>query len=368
MESLVLTIDEKHSGKRLDAVLADILPREFPEVFGGISRSQLQKLIAAGGVALDDELVSKSRSLKGGETVEIDLAVWEELRVDRSSIRFTEDELTFDFPILLEDEWLLIGAKPAGVAVHPAPGMREPTLIDYLRAKHFRLADTEDSLKPGIVHRLDRGTSGLLIVAKDTPTHFALQQMFRRREVGKFYLALTLGAEISGQGEIRSFLDRNPKHRQLFRTADEGRLAVSFYRVLESSRLLKLLLVRIITGRTHQIRVQLQSRGQFIVGDLEYSRGPNTELMHFLRGEPDKSYQRGWSEALPNEEGRRALLSAMESCPGVFLHAWHLRFRHPHTGAEVALFAEPPRYFTDALAVMNWRLPHTDPMELIDAG
>jgi len=368
METLTLTIGEEYSGKRLDAALADILPRELPEVFAGTSRAQVQKLIAAGGVALDDELVPKSRTVKGGEEVEVELALWEELKVDRGAIQFSEDEITFDFPILYEDEWMLIGVKPAGIVVHPTPGMNEPTLVDLLRAKHFRLADTDDALKPGIVHRLDKGASGLLIVAKDTPTHFALQQLFRRREVAKFYLALTLGADISGHGEIRSYLDRNPKHRQLFRTAEEGRLAVSFFRVLESSRLLKLLLVRIITGRTHQIRVQLQSRGQFIVGDEDYSRGINRELMHFLQGERDRSYKRAWSEALPDEAKRRELLAAIESCDGIFLHAWHLRFRHPQTGAEIALFAEPPLYFQRALDVMGWQLPQRDPRELIDVG
>jgi len=360
---LTVTVPLEMEGTRLDVALAALLPQKS-DAFAGVSRSQIQKLIEAGGVRLAGQVAKKNLVLAGSEAVEVELSVWEGLNLDRAALIPPGAELA-EVKAVYEDDHLIALSKPAGLTTHPVAGMQEPTLVDFLRASSFRLAETGDALKPGIVHRLDKGTSGLLLVAKDARTHAALQRTFERRRALKYYLALAIGGELPETGAIDEPLTRNPKHRELYTVGAEGRPALTYYRVLGAHPVLKLLLLRIVTGRTHQIRVHLQSRGQAIVGDGDYGRGMNVELASFLRGARDKSFRSAWSEALHDAAARERLLQAVNDCPGFFLHSYALYLKHPATGEQLDLRAEPPEYFRDAAAALELPSPPGDPRALL---
>jgi 23S rRNA pseudouridine1911/1915/1917 synthase len=295
------------------------------------------------------------------------LDTWAELTRDRAEVRFAPEDIHFTLPALYEDEHILAVNKPAGVTVHPVQGMAEPTVVDYLRANAVLLADTGEALKPGIVHRLDKGTSGVLLIAKDTPTHARLQELFERRQVRKHYLAVTMGSELPEMGCWEYKLARNPKHRELFMAASEGRDSLTYYKMLAANALCSFVLLRIITGRTHQIRAHLKENGHAIIGDCDYGKGANVELEKFLSGGMDESLRRAWTEALPEASARAQMRDAVRSCPGFFLHAYSLRFTHPFTGAEIALLAPLPDYFTAVCAVFGWEAP-VDPNALLAVG
>lgn len=350
-------------GTRLDVALAELLPQSG-EAFKGASRSQVQKLIEAGGVLVAGQPARKNLVLAGGEMVEVVMSAWEELNIDRAAVIPPGSELA-DVRVVYEDDYLVALTKPAGLTTHPVAGMKEPTLVDFLKASSFRLAETDDALKPGIVHRLDKGTSGLLLVAKDTPTHAALQRTFERRQALKYYLALAIGGELPDTGAVDEPLERNPRHRELHTIGAKGRPALTYYRVIGAHPVVKLVLLRIVTGRTHQIRVHLQALGQAIVGDDDYGRGMNAELGSFLEGARDKSYRSAWSEALPDATVRKRLLGAIGRCNGFFLHSYALYVKHPVTGEQLELRAEPPEYFGAALDALGLLLPPEDPRVLL---
>lgn len=342
-------------GKRLDSALTTLLPQISAKHFGQATRSQISRLISAGGVVHKDTVLEKGYILKGGESLKVDLGLWQRLSCESIVREFSDKDFTFDFPILYEDEFFIIGNKPAGVLVHPTRSSKEPTIIDLLRKKNISLSQTDEVLKPGVVHRLDRGTSGLLIVAKEIQTHFLLQKLFQERKIKKYYLALTIGGKLQEASEIRAKLSRKPTHRKLFRTFSSGRLAITRFFVLNSSPLFSLLFLRILTGRTHQIRVHLALRGQFVVNDTDYGARLNRELQYFLQGAEDKSYKRVWSEAVPKEL-RPKVLEAIKSCPGIFLHAYKLSFLHPRTQALVSVTAPLPGYFETMLRLSQFSI------------
>jgi 23S rRNA pseudouridine1911/1915/1917 synthase len=279
---------EGDAGARLDALLA-----RHPAL---ASRAEAQRLIEAGGVTVDGERKPKNHRVAAGELV---------------SARLPEAPASagaaVPFEIVLEDPHLLVVNKPAGVVVHPAPGHHGPTLAEALAD---RAAGGPDPERAGIVHRLDRDTSGLMLVARTEETHRALRAMIRRREIAREYLALVEGHPDAEEGTIDAPLGRDRARRTVRSTrTDRPRAAVTHFRVLERLPRTALLSVRLETGRTHQIRAHLAAIGHPVCGDRDYGGGACGDRVGLARQ---------------------------------FLHATALMFRHPVTGEEIHCESKPP--------------------------
>lgn len=255
-------------GERLDRWLATQLTT--------LSRSQIQKLIEAGEVTVAGRVPAKSGiRLEGGETVAI--------RLPPPAPEEPAPE-TIPLEVIYENKHALVINKPAGMVVHPAPGHTAGTLVNALLARYPELVDPEQPTRPGIVHRLDRETSGLLVIAKSSRAQRSLQQQFKRRTVVKEYLALVQGQPTAARGVIEGPIGRDPRHRQRRAVVATGRAAETYYEIIETFDGYSLLNVRPATGRTHQIRVHLAAIGHPVIGDRVY--GPRRQQLalgrHFL--------------------------------------------------------------------------------------
>lgn len=297
---------------RLDLTLA----RLFPD----LSRSRAAALIKEGVVSVDGRFLHKpGAELRGGEAIEVD--------VPESAPSATTAE---DLPlrIVYEDADVAVIDKDAGMVVHPAPGHANGTLVNALLHHLEDLSGVGGVDRPGIVHRLDKGTSGLLVVAKSDVAHRCLQAQFADHSAGRTYLALCFGVPREASGTVRSNLGRYAHDRQKFCTVQRGgRPAVTHWTRVAVSGSLSLIQCQLETGRTHQVRVHLSESGWPIVGDPLYGPDPQ-RLPATLKGRVDDD---------------RPLL-----------HAWRLRFRHPD-GREMAFGAPLPEDFVRALE--NARLP-----------
>lgn len=290
-----LLVPPEAAGERLDAVLAAPLG----------SRSRAQRLIEAGQVTVDGRVVPKRHRVAGGEAVVIDEA-------DRRPGP-APDDTPADFRVAYEDAHLLVVDKPPGVVVHPARGHATGTLVQALAG---RAGGGDDAERPGIVHRLDRDTSGLLVVARDEATHRALKAALQRRAITREYLALVEGRPPSRSGTIDAPLGRDRRHRTVISTdTEDPRQAVTHFEIEEAFPETTLLRVRLETGRTHQIRAHLKAIGLPVVGDPVY-------------GTP----------------GRYGL-------DRQFLHAAHLAFDHPVSGERVDVVSPLPADLVTALEV-----------------
>jgi len=301
-DARILAVDEGGAGERLDRWLA----RAMPET----SRARLQAVIAAGGVLVDGRAARPSLRLKAGQSVSV------RLPAPRPAVPAAED---IPLTVVHEDRHLLVVDKPAGLVVHPGAGRASGTLVNALLHRVHDLSGIGGVLRPGIVHRLDRGTSGLLVVAKDDATHLALSRQFSGRTVEKEYLAVVLGVPRAREGTIDAPIGRDPVHRQRMSVrAPRGRAARSTYRVVEALDGAALLRVRIATGRTHQIRVHLAALGHPVAGDPTYGgrRSP----------------------ASRRPEARAAL----EAFARPALHAARLAFTHPASGERVSFESPLP--------------------------
>jgi 23S rRNA pseudouridine1911/1915/1917 synthase len=285
-------VPEADAGKRLDRVLA-----ARPEIE---SRAEAERLLASGDVAVDGARRAKSHRLTGGEEVEVEVAQAETLAPER-----------MDIPLVWEDEHLLVVDKPAGIVVHPVGGRATGTLVHGLLELG---AEGGEDARPGIVHRLDRDTSGLLVVARSPVAHRRLQELVRRREVDRRYLALVRGHPRSRTGRIEAPIgrDRRDRTRHSLDTATP-RDAVTWFELRELLPEHALLDVRLETGRTHQIRVHLEAIGLPVSGDPVY--------------------------------GVRRDLGLERQ----FLHASSLRFVHPFTGVDVEVSSLLPPDLAAAL-------------------
>lgn len=250
-----------------------------------------------------------------------------------------------DLDILFEDDQLLAVSKRPGVVVHPGAGHRSGTIVNVLLASGRRLSSLGGPERAGLVHRLDRETSGVLLIAKDDQAHEVLTRQFKDRTIHKAYLALVLGPGIPDEGEIATTYGRRPGDRRQFTSrVRKGREAVTAYRTLLRGALCALVLAWPRTGRTHQIRVHLAEHGHPIVGDRVYGR----------------AYPRPGSRPSAEAEALRAM-------PRVALHAWALRFRHPKSGDLRTLVAPVPRDLRDVCQAVfgaSWeRALPMDPFE-----
>jgi len=282
-------VDGSRAGIRLDHLLVQCIPQT--------SRSHITSSIRSGLILVDGEQRKASYKLKCGETVSGTLLAPPPLEVMPEDI---------DFPILFEDSSLIVLSKPPGLVVHPGSGNSSGTLVNGLLSHCGDIAEVGDAVRPGIVHRLDKDTSGVMVVAKNETVHRQLVEAFKEREVKKEYIALLHGTMPLTEGRIVAPIGRHPVHRQKMAVQEStGRYAVSNWRVVEEygGRFCKVQ-VGIETGRTHQIRVHMAHLGHPVAGDTLY--GPNRDNRMF---------------------------------PRQMLHAWRIAFTHPVTGAKLSFSA-----------------------------
>jgi 23S rRNA pseudouridine1911/1915/1917 synthase len=314
----VAGVEERHDlvagreavGLRLDVWLVQRLP--------SLSRARLQALIDEGCVLLDGKRTRASARLRSGQRVRVTVP---------APVPAEPQPEDIEVAVVHEDGHLIVVNKPAGLVVHPGAGTAGGTLVNALLRHVHDLSGVGGVLRPGIVHRLDKGTSGLLVAAKDDETHRALVRQFAGRTVEKEYLALVLGVPDRTAGQVDAPIGRDPVHRQKMSVrAPRGREAHSSWRVEERFDGAVLLRVRIHTGRTHQIRVHLASIGHPVAGDATYG------------GTRTPSSRRAAS--------REALLSLERPA----LHAARLAFTHPASGERLSFEAPLP---AELLAVLE---------------
>ncbi|MCI0489599.1 MAG: RluA family pseudouridine synthase [Blastocatellia bacterium] len=299
----LIEITPEATGTRLDAFLASRLNE--------ISRTRVQRAIEDGDVLVNDRAVKASYRLKTGDRIEIDLPEPPPLDLLPEAI---------PLKILYEDSDLLVVDKPARLVVHPGAGIESGTLANAL-AYHFnRLSGAAGRIRPGIVHRIDKETSGLLVVAKNDVSHEKLSDQFRDRQVFKMYLALVYGHPAKARGDIEARIGRNPRNRTRMAVVSggAGRAAYTSYEVAERFQEFSLLKVQIKTGRTHQIRVHLAHINHPVVADFVYGRGRENSVRAPAARQKIKSL------------GRH------------FLHSAQLAFTHPRTGERLEFASELP--------------------------
>lgn len=289
------------------------LARAFPD----LTRSRIQGLIEAGHVLADGQPVKTARRLRGGELLSLHVPA------PVPAVPLAEE---LPLAVLHEDKDLVVVDKAAGMVVHPGAGHASGTLVNALLHRVKDLAGVGGELRPGIVHRLDKDTTGCLVVAKSEQALVALQKSFKTREVEKTYLALVHGAP-PAEGRIETLYGRHPIHRQRFTgKVREGKPAITAFRTLETFDGAALVEVDLFTGRTHQIRVHLTEAGHPLLGDALYGAGRKAK---------------GLAAQAQEQLGRQAL------------HAWRLAFAHPRTGKPLKLEAPIPADLTAALALLR---------------
>ena len=294
-----LVVPKEHARMRLDLFLVKSLP-EF-------SRSRIQQLIRAGFVRLNDATTRPNQLVRTGDEIEVTQPPPEKLETRPEAI---------PLEILYEDDDLIVINKPAGMTVHPGAGHREHTLVNALLHHCPTLSGIGGKERPGIVHRLDKETSGCLVVAKNDVAHRELSKQFAERTVEKIYLALVAGKLREQTGVIEAKIGRHPVDRQRMSVSSpRGRASKTEYRVVRLSERASLVECRLHSGRTHQIRVHLRHLGHPVLGD--------------------KIYAPRFAKNFPRQ----------------MLHAWKLGFCHPHTGEWKHFEASVPDDFNRAIAL-----------------
>ncbi len=308
MEAATFRIAAQEAGIRIDVLLVQKTD---------LSRAAVQRLIERGAVTADGTAVSKNHRAQEGETI---------------SFTPPEPEPALPSPtdipldVRYEDDYLLVVSKPAGLVVHPAAGHYEDTLVNALLHRYPGLATGEDEMRPGIVHRLDKLTSGLMLVARTPASRDRLVEMMQERQIHREYLALVKGTFPSREGTIDAPIGRDPRNRKKMAVTESGgREALSRFKVVEALHEASLLEVALDTGRTHQIRVHLAFIGHPVVGDSVY--------------------------------GKRGRLEEIAGLDRQFLHAFRLSLPHPTTGVPLEFTDPLPRDLEEALQKLRSSAP-----------
>ncbi len=298
VEKLVVDLDDV----RLDAYIAKLKK--------DISRTMIQKLIEEGNILVNGKSKKISYKVQLGDEIELNIPKAKEIELKAENI---------PVEVVYEDDDIIVVNKPKGMVVHPANGNPDGTLVNAIMAMcKDSLSGIGGEIRPGIVHRLDKDTSGLLIVAKNDTAHINMSNQIKNREVKKIYIALVRGVVSENEATINMPIGRSAKDRKKMAVRKDGKEAVTHFKVLRRYRKYTLLEVKIDTGRTHQIRVHMSEIGHPVVGDMVYSNGKN-------------------------EFG----------IEGQMLHAKSLDFKHPITGKQMHLEAELPEYFEKVLEQLN---------------
>ncbi|MGM9473219.1 RluA family pseudouridine synthase [Pseudarthrobacter sp. YS3] len=300
-----VVVAEEFGGARADAGLAKLL---------GISRSLAATLIAEGNVVSRGKKVGKSARLVAGDVLEVTVP-------DRRDPLEVVEEVVEGLKILLDDDDFVVVDKPVGVAAHPSPGWVGPTVVGGLAGAGYRISTSGSPERAGIVHRLDVGTSGVMVVAKTERAYTALKRAFKERTVDKVYHAVVQGLPDPLEGTIDAPIGRHPGHDWRFAVIEDGRPSITHYEVLEAFGKATLVEVHLETGRTHQIRVHFSALRHPCAGDLTYGADPR--------------------------------LAATLGLTRQWLHARQLGFEHPVTGERVTVTSEYPQDLEYALEVLE---------------
>ncbi|MDD4223456.1 MAG: RluA family pseudouridine synthase [Candidatus Cloacimonetes bacterium] len=318
MRNKIKVVYDRETCERLDKYLVDLRIQEL------YSRSFIEKLIEEDCVLVNQIPVKKSYLLSKGDEVKVALP-------DLQPTEVVPQNIPLD--VVYEDSDLAVINKPAGMIVHPGYGASDQTLVN---AMVFRwredLSSGREANRPGIVHRLDRGTSGLMIIAKNDPAQSALNDMFARREIQKTYLAITSGVPDPAEDSIESNIGRSLSNPRKMCVTSVGRWSLTHYKVIKYYHCFALLKVKLETGRMHQIRVHFADRNLPLLGDLLYN---TRRQVHAIVPE---NMKRKVTELLTTHLLRQAL------------HAWRLQFVQPLSGKPLDLKVDPPQDFNYTLA------------------
>ncbi len=319
MPKKIRAIYEHETGDRLDKYLVQLKIQEL------YSRSFIESLIDQDKILVNLLPVKKSYQLEAGDEISISLP-------DLPPQEVVPQEIPLD--VVYEDDDLAVINKAAGMIVHPGFGNADQTLVNAIVYRWgVGLSSGREPNRPGIVHRLDRGTSGLMIIAKNDPTQSALNDMFARREVHKTYLAVTSGIPDPPEDSIESNLARSLSNPRKMCSASEGRPSLTHYKVIHYYHFFSLVKVKLETGRTHQIRVHFADRNVPLLGDLLYN---TRRQVHAL---VPQNLKRKVTELLTTHLLRQAL------------HSWRLQFTHPMTGLQLDIKAPLP---PDIIYTLDW--------------
>ncbi len=309
--TILLQVDGAAGGERLDRWLADTVEE--------LTRSRIRRLVDEGRVLVDGGPARASLRLRAGMEVRVEVPDPEPLETEPQDIPLA---------ILHEDDDILVLDKPAGLVIHPAAGNPDGTLVNALLHHCRNLPGIGGAERPGIVHRLDKDTTGVMVVAKTDRAHLALTRAFQWRKTGKTYLAVVYGVPDPPEGVVDAPIGRHPRDRKRMAVVASGRPARTLYRVAEAFEGAALLHCRLVTGRTHQVRVHMAHAGHALVGDPLYAG-------------------RQWRN-MPEPAA-----TACRTFPRQALHAWRLEFDHPATGERVAFEAPVPDDILQLLDILR---------------
>ncbi|MSO16501.1 MAG: RluA family pseudouridine synthase [Candidatus Planktophila sp.] len=304
-ELRTLSVPEGVEGERIDSALTRVL---------GLSRTSVVKLLEDGDINSGGRAMQKSDRVTAGQVIEVLLPA----PLNQDPIPLTPLE---GLTVVYNDDDIVVIDKPVGCAAHPSPGWMGPTVVGALMAAGYTISTSGPAERAGVVHRLDAGTSGLMIIAKTDAAYLKLKEMFRDHDVEKTYHALVQGHMDPSSGTIDAPIDRHPKEDHRFAVVATGKESITHYEVIEYYRSVSLVEVELETGRTHQIRVHFSALNHPLVGDTTYGADP-------VLGKKMKM-SRPW------------------------LHALELRFNHPITGAPLELVAPYPPDLQASLALLS---------------